>query len=114
MTDIIIKDDIESAIAYVASRNKACEHPLTHMIFDKIHELRESGHNITYTGSLLSNNTDIVITQDEDPGADNERVFFHLFKVDQEGVATDVTAFIIIDITDGVVIDASTNIITVH
>lgn len=111
---VIIKDDIERAIEHVFKKNESCAQPLTKMIFDKIHELREEGYNITYLGSVLSNNTDIVITEDDDAGADNERVFFHLMKVDQDGKAIDVAAFIVIDLTDSLVLDCSANIVTVH
>ncbi|MNB58489.1 hypothetical protein D3C76_09360 [compost metagenome] len=109
---IIIKDDIERAINYVRKHNPECAQPLTEMIFDHIAKLRDGGWNITYTGSVLTNRTDYVHNH---TGEDNdERVFFHLFKLDQKGQAIDVVSFVAVNLTRGTVTDCSANIVSVH
>ncbi|MNH85392.1 hypothetical protein D3C73_378330 [compost metagenome] len=112
--DLLIANDIERAIAYVKEQNPACAQPLTEMIFTSIEVLRDSGYNITYLGSMLTGKTDFIFDASEQGMDDHERVFFHLMKVDQEGQAIDVTAFIAIDITAGTVTDCSANITTTH
>lgn len=114
--DPLIANDIERAIAYCRQKNAACAEPLTEMIFSKIEELRDSGYNITYLGSMLTGKTEFIFdssdTQPEDDG--KERVFFHLVKVDQEGKAVDVAAFLVINLTAGTVTDCSQHIVSKH
>ncbi|MNO12910.1 hypothetical protein D3C76_25280 [compost metagenome] len=109
---ILVKDDIERAIALVRERRPECDQPLTEMIFDQIHKLREGGYDITYLGSVLTNHPYYVHTG---PGEDADvRVFFHLIKVNQAGEGVDVASFIVINLTNGTVTDCSANIVTTH
>ncbi len=111
-----IKDNIELTIRHVRLKNPVCAQPLTDMIFGKIEEQRDAGWNITYLGSLLSDDGAYVWTV---PGSslqqdENERVFFYLMKTNQKGQGIDVCAFLVIDLTAGTVTDCSQNIVTTH
>jgi hypothetical protein len=112
--DLLVANDIERAIAIVKALNPVCAEPLTDMIFTSIEVLRDGGYNITYLGSMLTKKTDFIFDATDTEPDGHERVFFHLMKVDQDGKATDVAAFIAIDVTAGTVMDCSANITTTH
>lgn len=112
----LVKDDIEMSIHYVREKNAACAQPLTEMIFSKIEELRDSGYDITFLGSMLTGTTDFIFKNTPEARSDDNdvMVFFHLMKVDMKGVAVDCAAFIAINLTAGTVHDCSANIVSVH
>lgn len=114
--DPLIANDIERAIAYCRQKNAACAEPLADMIFSKIEELRDSGYNIAYLGSMLTGKGEFIFDASGGQSGLNEQelVFFHLFKVNQEGKAIDVTAFLAVNLTAGTVTDCSQNIISKH
>jgi len=111
---VAIKNDIEAGLVYVKSRNERCVQPLTEMIFNKIHEQRESGWDISYLATLLSDSTEAIFKLAEDPILDHELVWFHLFRTNTDGSAIEPVAFLVIDLTDGEVFDCSENIVTRH
>lgn len=111
-----IKNDIELAIKVVRQENAALAEPLTEMIFASIEKQRDAGWNITYLGSMLTAQTDFIWNEDGKPANSDgqNRLFFYLIKVDQEGKAIDVCAFLVINLTTGIVTDNSANIVTKH
>lgn len=111
-----IKNDIELALSVVRQENAACAEPLQEMIFTAIERQRDEGWNITYLGSMLTAKTDFIWSQDgKAVDADGQkRLFFYLIKVDQEGKAIEVCAFLVINLTTGAVTDNSAGIVSKH